>query len=75
MTEIIDTIIIGAGQGGLSTSYHLKQQGREHLILEQADHAAVAWRNRWDSFTLITPNWTIRLPRAEYQGDDDRSNS
>jgi len=69
MTDQIDTIIIGGGQGGLSTSYHLMQQGREHLILEQADQAAEAWRNRWDSFTLITPNWTIRLPGAKYQGD------
>jgi putative flavoprotein involved in K+ transport len=70
MTEQIDTIIVGAGQGGLSTSYYLKQQGREHVILEQADQAASAWRKRWDSFTLITPNWMIRLPGAEYQGDD-----
>ena len=26
--------------------------------------------HRWDSFTFVTPNWTIRLPGAEYQGDD-----
>jgi len=70
MTEQVDTIIIGAGQGGLSTSYYLKQQGREHIILEQAHQVAAAWRKRWDSFTLITPNWTIRLPGAEYQGDN-----
>jgi len=70
MTEHMDTIIVGGGQGGLSTSYHLLRQEREHVILEQADKAAKAWRERWDSFTLITPNWTIRLPGAEYQGDD-----
>jgi putative flavoprotein involved in K+ transport len=70
MTKQIDTIIVGGGQGGLSTSYHLSQQGREHLILEQADQVAEAWRNRWDSFTLITPNWMIRLPGAEYQGNE-----
>jgi len=70
MTEHIDTIIVGGGQGGLSTSYHLLRQEREHVILEQADKSAKAWRERWDSFTLITPNWTIRLPGAEYQGDD-----
>jgi putative flavoprotein involved in K+ transport len=70
MTQQVDTIIIGAGQGGLSTSYYLMQQGREHIILEQADQVAEAWRKRWDSFTLITPNWGIRLPGAEYQGDD-----
>jgi putative flavoprotein involved in K+ transport len=71
MIQSIDTIIIGGGQGGLATSYHLKQQGREHLILERADCAGSAWRDgRWDSFTMVTPNWTLRLPGAEYQGDD-----
>ena len=70
MTIQANTIIVGGGQGGLSTSYHLTQQGRDHMILEQADQVAGPWRNRWDSFTLITPNWMTRLPGAEYQGDD-----
>lgn len=69
VTEKFDTIIIGSGQGGLSTSYYLKQQGHEHIILERNDRLAEAWRNRWDSFTLITPNRMLRLPGAEYQGD------
>jgi putative flavoprotein involved in K+ transport len=70
LTEQVDTIIVGAGQGGLSMSYYLKQQGREHIILEQAHQAAQVWRNRWDSFTLNTPNWMTRLPGAEYQGNN-----
>jgi putative flavoprotein involved in K+ transport len=69
MKRRIDTIIVGGGQGGLSTSYYLKQQGRKHIILEKSDQVAAAWRSRWDSFTLITPNWMTRLPGAEYQGD------
>ena len=65
----IETIIVGGGQAGLSTSYHLKQLGREHVILEQAEQAGNAWRNdRWDSFTLVTPNWSIQLPGAHYDG-------
>ena len=28
--ESIETIIVGAGQAGLATSYHLKQLGRQH---------------------------------------------
>ena len=69
--EKVETIIIGAGQAGLSTSYYLKQLGREHLVLEQMDKVGGAWRNdRWDSFTLLTPNWTIKLPGAHYAGDD-----
>ena len=46
MTEYLDTIVVGGGQGGLSTSYYLKQQGREHVVLEQADWGAKAWRER-----------------------------
>ena len=70
MTEQVNTIIVGGGQGGLSASYFLKQQGRKHVVLEQAPQAAPVWRNRWDSFTLNTPNWMTRLPGAEYQGND-----
>jgi len=70
MRQDIETLIIGGGQAGLATSYHLSQRGREHIILEQAAQAGNAWRNeRWDSFVLLTPNWSFRLPGAEYQGD------
>lgn len=65
----MDTVIVGGGQAGLSISYYLKQQGREHIILEKSDQVSESWRNRWDSFTLITPNWMVRLPGAEYSGD------
>jgi putative flavoprotein involved in K+ transport len=69
--ERIDTVIVGGGQAGLATSYYLTQQGREHVVLEQADQAANVWRNeRWDSFTLVTPNWTLQVPGAEYDGAD-----
>lgn len=71
MAERTDTLIIGGGQAGLSLSYYLTQQQRPHLILEKATQLAEAWRNhRWDSFTLVTPNWHIRLPGGEYQGND-----
>ncbi len=71
MSQSIETLIIGGGQAGLATSYHLSQQGLEHLVLEGASQAASAWRHgRWDSFTLVTPNWMLRLPGAEYQGGE-----
>jgi len=69
--EKIETIIVGGGQAGLATSYHLKQLGREHVVFEGAKKAGNAWRNdRWDSFTFVTPNWTIQLPGAHYDGND-----
>jgi putative flavoprotein involved in K+ transport len=67
--ESIETLVIGAGQAGLATSYFLQQAGREHLVLEQADRATNVWQSgRWDSFCLVTPNWTFRLPGGEYDG-------
>lgn len=71
MMERIETVIIGGGQAGLATSYHLTQLGREHVVLEQAAQAAPVWRNeRWDSFTLVTPNWATKMPGAAYVGPD-----
>ena len=70
MSTKVETLIIGGGQAGLAVSYHLSQRGHEHLVLEKDAQAGSAWRNdRWDSFTLNTPNWAFRLPGAEYQGD------
>jgi putative flavoprotein involved in K+ transport len=71
MVEKMESVIIGGGQAGLSLSYYLTQAGREHVVLEKTPQVANAWRNRrWDSFTLITPNWTFRLPGAEYAGSE-----
>lgn len=71
MDEKYPTIVIGSGQAGLATSYHLTQRRQEHIVLEQASQAGNVWRNdRWDSFVLNTPNWLFRLPGAEYTGDD-----
>ena len=71
MNQSFDTVIIGAGQAGLAASYCLKQHGCEHAVLEQAALPGSVWRDdRWDSFTLVTPNWAIRMPGAEYDGDD-----
>lgn len=63
-------VIVGGGQAGLSTSYHLRQQGIDHLVFEK--HKAMhAWATqRWDNFCLVTPNWQCALPGHPYQGDD-----
>jgi putative flavoprotein involved in K+ transport len=71
MPEQVEAVVIGGGQAGLAISYYLTQQGRTHVVLEQATQIAPAWRNgRWDSFTLVTPNWTVQLPGFPYQGND-----
>lgn len=65
-----DTVVIGAGQAGLAVSYYLTQQGREHIIFERA-RIGEAWRSgKWDSFTLVTPNYMLQLPGFAYEGDN-----
>jgi putative flavoprotein involved in K+ transport len=54
-TEHFDTIVIGAGQAGLSTGYHLKRQGRDFVILDANERIGDSWRSRWDSLRLFTP--------------------
>jgi putative flavoprotein involved in K+ transport len=71
MAKQIETVIIGAGQAGLATSYYLTRQARKHIVLEKASHTADQWRNqRWDSFALVTPNWALQLPGAAYKGTE-----
>jgi putative flavoprotein involved in K+ transport len=69
MTAHVNSVVVGGGQAGLAVSYFLTLQGCEHLVLEQAAAPANAWRNRWDSFTLNTPNWQSQLPGAPVLGD------
>ena len=66
----LPVIVIGAGQAGLSMSWHLKDRGVEHVVLE-AKRFGSEWReSRWDSFCLVTPNWQCQLPGFPYDGDD-----
>lgn len=64
-----DVVVIGAGQAGLAVSRELGARGVRHVVLERA-RVAQAWRDRWDSFTLVTPNWTLDLPGSPYAGPD-----
>ena len=64
----MDVAIIGAGQAGLATSWYLTQAKVDHVVLE-AVRVAETWRTRrWDSFCLVTPNWSVQLPGATYAG-------
>lgn len=53
--EAIDTVIIGAGQAGLSVGYFLQRRGAQFVILEANPRVGDAWRQRWDSLRLFTP--------------------
>lgn len=61
-----DIVVIGAGQAGLSSAYHLKRlgvvPGRGFVVLDQNPVAGGAWQHRWPSLTLSTINRLHDLP-------------
>jgi putative flavoprotein involved in K+ transport len=64
------TVVIGAGQAGLAMSWWLSRRSIDHVVLERGE-VAHTWRTeRWDSLTLLTPNWQSRLPGYGYEGSD-----
>jgi len=53
--ERVQTVVIGAGQAGLSVGYHLSRRGLPFVILDANDRIGDSWRHRWDSLRLFTP--------------------
>lgn len=53
--ERIQTVVIGAGQAGLATGYHLQRLGVPFVILDAHERVGDNWRTRWDSLRLFTP--------------------
>lgn len=51
----VHTIVIGAGQAGLSVGYHLAREGVSFLILDSHNRVGDGWRQRWDSLRLFSP--------------------
>ncbi len=53
--ERVETVVVGAGQAGLSVGYHLERQGLPFAILDAGERVGDSWRARWDSLRLFTP--------------------
>ena len=64
------TVIIGAGHAGLAMSRCLTERSIDHVVLERGEVANTWKTERWDTLTLLTPNWQSRLPGYGYEGDD-----
>ncbi len=60
------TVIIGSGQAGLATAYHLSQLGEEYILLDSNSRIGDAWRKRWDSLRLFTPSQHDGLPGLRF---------
>ncbi len=60
--EKFSTVVIGAGQAGLSAGYYLKKLGEDFIILDEGNQTGDSWRQRWDSLRLFTPSQHDGLP-------------
>ncbi len=63
------TVVIGAGQAGLATGYHLARRGQDFVVLEAADAVGTSWRQRWDSLRVFTPARFTHLPGMVFPAD------
>jgi putative flavoprotein involved in K+ transport len=60
--EQVETVVIGGGQAGLATSYHLARRDRPHVVLEAGERIGDVWRHRFDSLRLFSPARYDGLP-------------
>jgi putative flavoprotein involved in K+ transport len=67
-TQRPGTVVIGAGQAGLSVGYHLARRGCPFVILDANEHIGQTWRTRWDSLRLFTAGRFDGLPGMRFPG-------
>ncbi|WP_407444509.1 flavin-containing monooxygenase [Rhodococcus sp. (in: high G+C Gram-positive bacteria)] len=77
-TEYVDTVVIGAGQAGLSAGYHLARNGRDFVLLDANRRIGDNWRCHWDSLRLYSParydglpGMAFPAPEYSFPGKDD----
>ncbi len=71
----VDIAVIGGGQAGLSSAYHLRQSGlapdRDFVVFDQSPGPGGAWQYRWPSLTLTTVNRVHDLPGMRFDAAVD----
>nr|MCW2728245.1 pyridine nucleotide-disulfide oxidoreductase [Aeromicrobium sp.] len=67
--DIYDAVVVGAGQAGLSSSYHLTRRGIRHVVLDADDRPGGAWQHRWDALTMHDVHRVADLPGADIPAD------
>lgn len=68
----IDVLVVGAGQAGLATAWHLQRARIPFRIVEASAHVGGGWRHYYDSLTLFSPAGYSSLPGMPFPGGADR---
>jgi len=73
-----EVVVIGGGQAGLATGYHLAKRGLPFVILDANERIGDSWRKRWDSLRLFTParydglpGWPFPAPAWSFPTKDE----
>ncbi|MEU8433076.1 FAD-dependent oxidoreductase [Streptomyces sp. NPDC029216] len=66
----VDVVVVGAGQAGLSSAYHLARAGIGHVVLDHSPRPGGAWQFRWPSLTYGKVHGMHALPGMELVGAD-----
>lgn len=76
VVSILESLVIGAGQAGLSASFHLTRLGIAHVVLDAGARPGGAWQHRWDALTMRDVHGVAELPGdTPPPRDDARANA
>ena len=67
-SEVLDTLVVGAGQAGLAAGYHLKRAGLSFAILEASGAPGGSWPGYYESLTIFSPSRYSALPGMPFPG-------
>ena len=63
---MLDYVIIGGAQAGLSMAYHLKKMNKKFIVVDGEKEIGASWLNRWNSLKLFTPTEYNHLPGLKF---------
>lgn len=66
-----DVVVIGAGQAGLSSAYHLRRLGLDFVVLDADSGPGGAWQHRWPTLRMATVHGIFDLPGMHFAPPPD----
>ncbi|TDN89086.1 putative flavoprotein involved in K+ transport [Salegentibacter sp. 24] len=66
---MLDFIIVGGAQAGLSMAYYLNKLGKQYIVVDKESEIGASWLNRWDSLKLFTPSEFNNLPGMDFPAE------
>ncbi len=70
-------VVVGGGQAGLATAYHLRRlglvPGRDVVVLDAAERPGGAWPRTWDGLRIFSPAAYSSLPGWMMPAWDDQA--